>query len=171
MGIAIVTFVALFLFIASAGALLFYREAMMKRLASVLSPDVQAPNRLAQVKAAGASIGALVEPIEKVLPRSAEETSIVRTRLTRAGYRKDSHLRVFYASKVVVPVSLAVLATITGAYQSSGFFVYIMALGIGFLVPDFWLGRLNQVTATECRPGPAGGFGFHGDLYRSRALP
>ena len=41
----------------------------------------------------------------------------------------------------MVPVSLAVLATITGAYQSSGFFVYIMALGIGFLVPDFWLGR------------------------------
>ena len=141
MGIAIVTFVALFLFIASAGALLFYREAMMKRLASVLSPDVQAPDRLAQIKAAGASIGALVEPIEKVLPRSAEETSVVRTRLTRAGFRKDSHLRVFYASKVVVPVFLAVLATITGAYQSSGFFVYILALGIGFLVPDFWLGR------------------------------
>ena len=99
MGIAIVTFVALFLFIASAGALLFYREAMMKRLASVVSPDVQAPNRLARVRAAGASIGALVEPIERVLPRSAEETSIVRTRLTRAGYRKDSHLRVFLCGK------------------------------------------------------------------------
>ena len=43
MGIAIVTFVALFLFIASAGALLFYREAMMKRLATVLSPRRTSP--------------------------------------------------------------------------------------------------------------------------------
>jgi tight adherence protein C len=151
MGIAFLTFVALFMLIASAGALLFYRGAMMKRLAGVVAPDVEAPNPLARVRAAGASIGAFVEPLERVLPRSAEETSVVRTRLTRAGYREDFHLRVFYAAKVLVPASLVVLVTLTGLYEGRVFIVYVLALGLGFLLPDFWLGR--KIAARQLHVG------------------
>jgi tight adherence protein C len=147
MVIAIVTFVALFLFIVSAGALLFYREAMMKRLASVITPAGEETDRLAQARAAGASIGAFVEPLERVLPRSSEETSVVRTRLIRAGYRADSHLRMFYAAKVFVPVSLAILVTVTGLYEWGAFFMYALAVGLGFLAPDFWLG--NRIAARQ----------------------
>jgi tight adherence protein C len=147
MVIALVTFAAVFLFVISAGALLFYREAMMKRLASVVAPQAQQPNRLAQARAAGASLGAFVEPFERVLPRTSEETSVIRTRLTRAGYRKDSHLRYFYASKVLVPASLALLVTVTGLYEVSPFLVYVLSLGLGFLLPDFWLG--NRIAARQ----------------------
>jgi tight adherence protein C len=88
-----------------------------------------------------------VEPFERVLPRSAEELSVIQIRLARAGYRKESHVRLFYASKVLVPVILAVLATVTGLYEQGAFLVYVLALGLGFLVPDFWLG--NRISARQ----------------------
>ena len=98
MGIIIFAFLGVFLLITSAGLLLFYREAMMKRLAAVVSPNREQGNvldRLGRVRA-GSSMGALVQPFERVVPRSAEETSIVQKRLIRAGYRQDTHLKLFF---------------------------------------------------------------------------
>lgn len=149
MGLSVFTFLAVFVLIISVGLLLFYREAMMKRLANVVSPETAPENildRLGRVRP-GASMGALVQPFERVLPRSLAETSIVQKRLIRAGYRKDSHLKMFYGAKFVVPISLCVAATVTGLYEYSAFFVYISALGLGYLVPDFWLG--NRISARQ----------------------
>src|SRR5689334_7617658 len=118
MGIAVLTFIAVFVLIASAGVLLFYRAAMLKRLSTVVSGEAN-ENVLARVAAAGtgASFGAIVEPFHKVLPRSTEEVSVVQKRLIRAGYRKDVHVNFFYAAKVLVPVIMSVLATATGLYE------------------------------------------------------
>ncbi|HUS06572.1 MAG TPA: type II secretion system F family protein [Bryobacteraceae bacterium] len=154
MGVVFFTFIAVFCLIISAGALVFYREAMMKRLAGVVSPDVSEQlTGMERVRAAGVSIGTLVEPLERVLPRTAEETSVVQTRLIRAGYRQDSHLKMFYAAKVLVPVALAVLVTITGVYEWGAFFVYTVAAGLGFLAPDFWLGNRIAARQLEIRLG------------------
>lgn len=147
MGLALATFLAVFFLIVSTGALLFYREAMMKRLATVISPETHEPNRLPSVRAAGASIGAFIQPLERMLPRGADETSVIQTRLIRAGYRKDSHLRVFYAAKILVPLALAGLVTVTGVYEWGAFFVYVVAIGLGYLLPDFWLG--NRISARQ----------------------
>jgi tight adherence protein C len=81
------------------------------------------------------------------LPRSTEEVSVVQKRLIRAGYRKDVHVNFFYAAKVLVPVIMSVLATATGLYEYGAFFVYTMAVGLGFLMPDFWLG--NRIAARQ----------------------
>ncbi len=141
MGLALVTFLSVFFLVISAGALLFYREAMMKRLATVISPEAEKLDRLTRVRAAGASMGALIEPLERMLPRGAAETSVVQARLIRAGYRKDFHLKGFYASKLLVPLALAAFVTITGIYEWGAFFVYVVAIGLGYLAPDFWLGN------------------------------
>jgi tight adherence protein C len=149
MGLALFTFLAVFLLIASGGLLLFYREAMRKRLATVVAPEGEQGNvfdRLGRGNA-GASVSSLVEPFERVVPRSVEETSIVQTRLMRAGYRKEAHLKMFYASKFLVPLSLCVLVTVTGLYESGPFFFYATALGLGYLLPDFWLG--NRISARQ----------------------
>jgi tight adherence protein C len=142
MGIALVTFTALFILITSAGLLLFYRAAMLQRLAQVL-PERQAESMLRRLAGApaGASIQALVQPFERVLPKSPEEVSVVQKRLIRAGYRKDIHVNVFYGAKVLVPVALCVFATVTGVYEYGALFVYAIAIGLGFLLPDFWLGN------------------------------
>ena len=142
MGLAVFTFIAIFVLIGSAGLLMFYRDAMRKRLASAVSPNAETENPLNRVlRVRAESIGALVEPLQRVLPRSAEETSVVQKRLMRAGYRKDWHVNIFYGAKVLVPGFLCLIATVTGLYQSGPFFVYAIALGLGFLAPDFWVGR------------------------------
>ena len=143
MELVLFSFLAVFILILSGGLLLFYREAMMKRLSAVTSPDrgrEVVADRLEKMRAT-ASMEALVSPFEKVVPRSAEETSVAQKRLIRAGYRQDVHLKIFYGAKFLVPIGLCVLATVTGFYEEGPFFIYATCLGLGYLVPDFWVGN------------------------------
>jgi len=151
MTLVLVAFLAVFLLITSVGLLLFYRDAMLQRLSAVLSPDTASPKgKLIRFLAASSRTSKnVLTPFQKVLPRSPEEVSVVQKRLIRAGYRKDSHVSLFYAAKVLVPFSLAIAVTATGAYEYGPFFVYAMALGLGFLAPDFWLG--NRISERQLR--------------------
>lgn len=155
MTLTILTFLAVFLLVSSVGVLLFYREAMLKRLEMVVSPRDPSSSLLRRFGTvpSTASIGAMLEPLERVLPRTTEETSVVQQRLIRAGYRKDVHLRVFYGAKVAVPLVLCAVATVTGVYEWGPFFIYSVAAGVGFLVPDFWLGHLIRKRQLDIRLG------------------
>lgn len=141
------TFCVIFLLITSGGLLLFYRERMLQRISEVVSPQEKRADLLSTIQQTGSSLGGMVEQLERVLPKSQAEVSVIQQRLIRAGYRKDSALNLFYGAKVLVPVSLALLALVTGLAHSNSFFVYAVALGLGFLAPDFWLGR--QVTKRQ----------------------
>ncbi len=132
------TFVAIFFLIASGGLLLFYREAMLRRISDVVSPRNRQGALLSTIQQTGSSFGEMVEHLERVLPRSQAESSVVQQRLIRAGYRKDSAVNLFYGAKVFVPLFLALLVFAT---HNSSFFSYAIALGLGFLAPDFWLDR------------------------------
>src|SRR5689334_5313132 len=105
MTLAFVTFLAIFLLVTSIGLLLFYRETMLQRLAAVIAPDTGASkNKLTQwFEVYSKKSQSVIAPFQKVLPRSPEEVSVIQKRLIRAGYRKDSYLNLFYASKVLVP--------------------------------------------------------------------
>ena len=143
MTLALIAFLAVFLLIASSLLLVFYRDATLKRLASVVSPRVTtggALDRLLRLRSAS-TVESLVQPFQKVLPRSPQEVSVIQKRLIRAGYRKNSHLNIFYGAKVLAPLLLVLLAAVTRAYEYSPFFVYATAAAIGFLAPDFWLGN------------------------------
>jgi tight adherence protein C len=50
-------------------------------------------------------------------------------------------VQIFYAAKILVPLALCIVAVATGLASYSPFFAYAIALGLGFLLPDFWLGR------------------------------
>jgi tight adherence protein C len=67
--------------------------------------------------------------------------SVVQKRLIRAGYRRDADVNIFYAAKVLSPLGLTFLATVTGMYTLGPFFIYALTVGLGFLAPDFWLGN------------------------------
>jgi tight adherence protein C len=96
---------------------------------------------LTAIQQTGLSIGGVVEHFENVLPKSQAEVSIVLQRLQRAGYRDESAVKVFYGSKVLVPLLLCALALVSGVGARSPFFVYTLVLVLGFLAPDFWLGK------------------------------
>jgi tight adherence protein C len=137
MGLVVVSFVVVFLLIASGALLVFYRDALPQRIAEAINPRKKKRNVVDAIRESGLSIGGVVEHFEHVLP----EVSVVLQRLTRAGYRNESAVRVFYGYKVFVPLALAAIALISGLAKLSPFFVYACCLGLGFLLPDFWLGR------------------------------
>jgi tight adherence protein C len=154
MGFAIFAFVVIFLLIASGALLLFYRDAMLQRLPRVISPrSEKSATVLDRFKDPAASLKALVQPFEKVLPKSSLEVSVVQKRLIRAGYRGDAAPKIFYGTKVLLPVLLCVLLTVTGISRSYGFLTYIMALGLGYLAPDFWLGKRIKARQFRIRLG------------------
>jgi tight adherence protein C len=149
MGFAAVTFLFIFLLIASGGLILFYREAMIQRISSVITPRAKQGTFREAIEQTGFTIGNMVERFERVVPKSTAEMSVVQQRLIRAGYRSDSAVKLFYGAKVLVPLILCILAFTTGAGSYSPFFVYLVALGLGFLLPDFWLS--NRISARQAR--------------------
>jgi tight adherence protein C len=153
MGFAIFSFIVVFLLIASGGLLLFYREAMLQRISDVINPQPKKKSLLGAIQDTGFSIGGVVEHFENVLPKSQEEVSVSLQRLIRAGYRNESAIKIFYGSKVLVPVMLCTIALVTGLANLSPFMVYASALGLGFLAPDFWLGKRISSRQSKIRRG------------------
>jgi tight adherence protein C len=153
MGFAAFSFFVIFLLIASGGLLLFYREAMLQRLSAVVTPRAKQSGLMNAIRRTGFSISGMVEHLERVLPRSQAESSVVQQRLIRAGYREDSAVEIFYGAKVLVPLVLCMLVLVTGLTRYGSFFTYVMAAGLGFLVPDFWLGRRISIRQASIRRG------------------
>jgi tight adherence protein C len=142
-------FGAVFLLISSVGALLFYRQATLKRLAEVVARTSQASLLGTVAPTAASKIGKLVKPFEKVVPRTAADISTVEKRMIRAGYRDKSAVDALFAAKVLVPGFLCLLITVTGVYRFAPLFAYALAGGLGFMAPDFWLS--NRISARQLK--------------------
>jgi tight adherence protein C len=152
MAFIVFTFITVFLLIASGGLLLFYREAMLERIGGVINPQSkQRITLLGGIQLAGALFGKVVERMETILPKSKAEVSVVRKRLVRAGYRSDGAVNSFYGAKVLVPVVLCMLVFVFA--HGDNVFLYISALGVGFLLPDFWLGNRIKKRQKRIRLG------------------
>jgi tight adherence protein C len=91
--------------------------------------------------------------MERVVPKSQAEMSVVRQRLTRAGYRNESALNLFYGAKVCLPLVLCLVAVVTGVGRDSAIFLYGIILALGFLAPDFWLGQKITLRQKRIRLG------------------
>jgi tight adherence protein C len=141
MVLVIIAFCVVFLLLLSGGLLLFYRDALPQRIYEAINPHPKQRSLMTTIRETGTSLGGVVEHFEQVLPKSQAEISIVLQRLTRAGYRNESAVNVFYGCKVLVPLLLCALSFVTRLATLSPFFVYASSLGLGFLAPDFWLGK------------------------------
>jgi tight adherence protein C len=139
--------------IASGGLLLFYREAMLQRIAEVINPQAKPKTLLSSIQQSGFSIGGVVEHFDSVIPKSQAEVSVAKQRLIQAGYRKETAVKIFNGSKFVIPIVLCVIALVTGLGALSPFFVYTCCLGLGYLGPDFWLGRMIKKRQSKIRRG------------------
>jgi len=151
MTIAIIVFCSVFLLIGSVGFLLFYREAMVQRIAAVVFDRPQKRGIAGTLEKASESLGVVLGKVEKVVPKSESEVSVVRQRLIRAGMRSDSALKSFYASKALLPLTFVIIVSFTGMAKDSPFIYYVAALGLGYLAPDFWLGRKIKRRQEELR--------------------
>ena len=153
MGYAILAFCGVFLMIVSGGLLLFYREEMLQRISDAINPQPKEKSLLTAIQKTGLSIGGVIEHFENVLPKSQAEVSIVLQRLQRAGFRDESAVKIFYGSKVLVPLLFCILVLVSGLGDAGGFFMYLIAAALGFLAPDFWLGRRIKKRQSKIRRG------------------
>lgn len=149
MGVAIFAFAVIFALITSAGLILFYREVMLQRIAAVTTDRSKPKGLLDTIQQTGSSLGTMVEQFERVMPKSKAEVSIVQQRLIRAGYRKESAIKLFYGVKILLPVTLCLTMLISGVGHYSPVFIYGLSAVLGYLGPDFWLG--NRITARQAR--------------------
>jgi Flp pilus assembly protein TadC len=146
-------FAAVFLLVASGGLLLFYRDAALNRLTDVTTSAAPSGWRRLRQARSRTAVSGFISSFEKVLPRTMDEVSVIQQRLIRAGYRKSGALRLFYGLKVVTPLFLVAVATLTRAYEYGAFFVYGLAFAIGFLLPDFVLGNRIHSRQLKIRLG------------------
>ncbi len=135
------------------GLLVFYREPMIQRISEVVNPRSKPKTLLSTIQETGASLGGVVEQFENVLPKSQAEVSVAKQKLIRAGFREDSAVNMFYGSKVVAMFLLCALALVTGLGSMSPFFVYVLALALGYLAPDFVLGWMISKRQSRIRRG------------------
>jgi tight adherence protein C len=150
MTIVIVAFLIMFLLIASGGVMLFYREQMTQRLTAVISPEEKQSRSLRQtIQQSGFSIQGVVSHLD-ILPKSQAEAGVMQQRLIRAGYRSSGAVKFFGGVKIAVPVLLGLSVFLSGR---SSFFLYALALGMGYLIPDFTLGRFIKRRQDKIRRG------------------
>jgi len=142
MTIVLISFGAVFLLLTSGGLLLFYREAMMERISYVVNPRAKKPALIDAIQQTGSTLTEFVGQLDNVLPKTQEELSVQQQRLVRAGYRNESALRVFRGAKIVTPIVLCLVLLACGAMSENAFVAWALGLGGGFILPDFWLGRM-----------------------------
>ena len=58
-------------------------------------------------------------------------------RLSLAGYRKSAHADIFLGSRLAVPAALGLLIALF--VSDNALMYFIVAVGLGFFAPDFWL--------------------------------
>jgi tight adherence protein C len=151
---AFFAFAAAFLLIVTAGFLFVYRSSTDRRLSQIVVSQSQTAVLTGMLgEPAIARFEKLLHPFQGVLPRSAKEVSNLRKMLAKAGYREARHVNYYYAAKVLTPAVLCLLATFTGSLPLSPLFVYATAAGLGFLAPDFWLGRRISARQLSIRLG------------------
>jgi len=131
----------IFALLASGLLLLFYREAMIKRISEVINPAPKQRSLIETIQQTGTSLGGMVEHFEQVMPKSQAEVSVAQQRMVRAGFRDEQATKVLYGAKFLLPVALLAVAFLTGLVSKSPIIAIAIALGLGYLIPDFYLGH------------------------------
>jgi tight adherence protein C len=84
-------------------------------------------------------VGSILANLGKLLPASSgKQMSRSQLMLMRAGFRSADSIQVVRGVKLLLPVVLVSLVLITGIYKWSPFML-LLALGLGFMLPEFWI--------------------------------
>jgi tight adherence protein C len=137
-------------------------EAHVKR--RMLGKKVSAEEELLLTKTGGRQSAAkqMLERVapyamKPVMPKSDAEMSTLREKLSQAGFRREYATRYFLASKTIIGAAFLVLglsfAWMYGASGRAVFGVATCAGGLGFMLPNLWLGIAKGRRAERIRNG------------------
>jgi tight adherence protein C len=140
MQILIISFLIVFLLISSGLMLLFNQEKMGQRLVHVIdSGQSKKPARPSKTEQLTGTVQVFAGAVQKAVPKGQEEVSLVKKKLILAGYRQSAQVHLFYASKAVRIVLFCFLVAMTGVYESQPIVIFALAIGLGYLAPDYAL--------------------------------
>jgi tight adherence protein C len=141
MTLVVVSFLIVFVLVACGGVLLLNRKPAPKQVSFLAETVTKKKTLSSSVRQAGSSLGAMVGHLETLIPKSAAETSVVQQRLVRAGFRSDAAVSMFYGGKFLCILGFLGLALVSGLAAQNYMFILLVAAVLGFLAPDFWLGK------------------------------
>jgi tight adherence protein C len=140
MEILTISFSIVFVLVTSGLLFLFNRGKMGQRLAVVIdsghSKKVARPSKAEQFTG---TVRVFAGAVQKAVPKGQQEISLVQKRLILAGCRQDSHVHFLYASKAALIVFFCFLVAMTGIYESQPIVMFALAIGFGYLAPDYVL--------------------------------
>ncbi len=97
--------------------------------------------------------------MKPVMPTNANELSMLRIKLNNAGFRRENAPMLFLASKTVLGMAAAGLgllwAMMSGKNMSQMMTWLVMAGGVAFLLPNFWLSQAITKRAQRVQRGLA----------------
>jgi tight adherence protein C len=91
--------------------------------------------------------------VAKFLPSSSKQSSDSQILLVRAGYRRPEAGSALDAARIFLIVILEIAVFLTGLYRHNPIIIPLVAGVLGFLAPDFILGRLVKQRQQEIRLG------------------
>lgn len=153
MTLAILILVVTFILFGSCGLLLFDRETAPDQISSVIVSGEDEGGLRKRIRKAMSSFGTVVGQFDFLAPKSKKDISAAQKKLIRAGFRKDSAIKIFSGAKVVTMASFVAIALLSGLAKNNYFIIIFAVLALGFIAPDFWLGRRITVRQGLIRRG------------------
>ena len=89
--------------------------------------------------------------IAKLFPAAGKGSGEGEPRLISAGFRRPEAPAVLLASRFVMMAVLICLIYFTGFYENNPFVLFLVAIALGFLLPDIFLGRLVKARQQTIR--------------------
>lgn len=95
--------------------------------------------------------------IKPVMPKDESQVSMLRIKLSNAGFRRENASTLFLASKTVVAIgaaSIALLWMTTTGHPMLDIMVWVCgAGGVGFMMPNLWLAMATRQRGLKIRHG------------------
>lgn len=134
-------------------------ETVKRRTAGLtIDQDKNAVQNKARARATSNMLSAAIPMLIKpVMPKNEQEQTALRSKLASAGYRRETAAGFFLASKTAGGLLCAVLLFIyaSSANNDTSKVIYytIFGLGIGFMIPNLWLGMAARKRVEAVRNG------------------
>jgi tight adherence protein C len=93
----------------------------------------------------------LAKKVAAIVPKSPKEMTMLRRRLSAAGYRSINAAITFAVAKLLAAAALA--GTVVLVFGRRGILPAVGAILVGYLLPDFWLARQTRRRQRVIRNG------------------
>lgn len=108
------------------------------RVSRFLDPAAEASAKTPFAEKQKVRVGATLASLGKYLPTSGKESS-TQLLMIRAGYRRANAMLAMRGVKILLPLGLVALVFASGVYRSNPILFPMIAVIVGYLLPEFWL--------------------------------